>query len=202
MQQTAVTILRRFLVGQILIVVLALAAMTRRVDGFVLPSPSYTKNNDKKRMFHTKTSSTTALAMSIIPATIQVNDLIESRKMVLFGMTTCGQTMRLVGLLDSGHVHYTRVNLDQLPQGPDMMEALEALTGRSQVPLVFCRGKYMGTIDSIIAMNVAGRLGPYLLEQGVMDDDRLRQLHTKWTSADTMGFADGPHKDSGDWSLV
>lgn len=83
-----------------------------------------------------------------------------------------------------------------------MMDALIAMTGRTQVPLIFGVGKFMGTSDSIVAMNAAGRLGAYLEDIGAIPEDRLRELKEQWTSNYKMGFADGPSRSTGEWSLM
>jgi len=90
------------------------------------------------------------------------------------------QTLRVVDLLEEGHVQFTVVYLDLLEDGPEMMESITLMTGRSQVPCIYIDGKFVGGHDHIVAMNVEGYLGKMLEEIGAIPYDRMRELKKIW----------------------
>jgi len=86
----------------------------------------------------------------------------------------------VVYLFEEGHVQFTTVYLDLLDDGPDMMEAITQMTGRSQVPCIYMDGKFIGGHDHIFAMNLDGQLGRILEKIGAIPYDRMRDLKNIW----------------------
>ena len=124
--------------------------------------------------------------MALVQACMKVNDLVYSRKVVLFGVSDDPHTNRIHDLFTQANVQFTSVNLDQLTSdeypnlGPDMMEAITHMTGRSQVPCIYIDGKFVGGHDHIIAMNLDGYLGKLLQDIGAIPYDRMRELKKQW----------------------
>ena len=126
-------------------------------SGFVsLPLNPYAFTSDTTS---TRMSYPTCLSMSIVKACTAVNELVYSRKIVIFGLSDDPHTLRVMDLLDDGNVQYPTIQLDILENGADMMEAITHMTGRTQVPCIYIDGKFIGGHDHILAMNLDGHLG-------------------------------------------
>jgi len=133
-------------------------------------------------LFFTKTAThpTTSLQMGLVPACIRVNDIVYEKKVVIFGVSDDPHTLRVQDLFQEGLVQFTTVFLDLLDDGPDMMEAITHMTGRSQVPCIYMDGKFIGGHDHVFAMNIEGTLGKILEDIGALPYDRMRDLKHTW----------------------
>lgn len=120
------------------------------------------------------------MEMALVQACTTVNDIVYSKLVVVFGVSDDAQTLRIEDLLTTGHVQFTSVYLDQVPNGPEMMEAITHMTGRDQVPCIYIDGKFVGGQDHIMAMNLDGYLGRLLKEVGAIPYDRMRELKKEW----------------------
>ncbi|KAG8054010.1 hypothetical protein GUJ93_ZPchr0001g32849 [Zizania palustris] len=66
-------------------------------------------------------------------------------------------------------VSWTVYELDKDPKGKDVERALVRMVGRTPpVPAVFIGGKFVGTIDQVMSLHLAGKLVPLLREAGVL----------------------------------
>ena len=99
---------------------------------------------------------------------------------MIFGVSDDAHTLRVKELFDEGHVQYTTVYLDLVEDGPEMMEGIKHMTGRTQVPCIYIDGKFVGGQDHIFAMNLDGHLGQWLEDLGAIPYDRMRELKSSW----------------------
>ena len=68
---------------------------------------------------------------------------------VVFSRTTCAFSDFVKDLLKSVGVKPTVVELDQLPNGADILDALYVITNQRTVPNVFIRGRHVGDCDDV-----------------------------------------------------
>lgn len=80
-------------------------------------------------------------------------------QLLLFTKASDGQSQRVKALLADSGLEFINVDMDTLPHGKMMEEALKQLTGRWQTPYVYIGHKYIGGHDHILTMNVSGYLG-------------------------------------------
>ena len=154
-------------------------ATCRTCAAFVMPTPAQ----------YVARRHTTQLHMGLVPACIRVNDIVYEKKVVLFGVSDDPHTLRVQDLLNEGLVQFTTVFLDLLDDGPDMMEAITHMTGRSQVPCIYMDGKFVGGHDHIFAMNIEGTLGRILEDIGAIPYDRMRDLKQIWRQPAKMNLS-------------
>jgi glutaredoxin 3 len=89
-----------------------------------------------------------------------VREYIEGNDVVVFAKTTCGFCSRVQGLfaslsLDPPPVY---VQLNQLPDGRDLQQALAEMTGQRTVPNVWVKGKHIGGCDDTFKAHFDGSL--------------------------------------------
>lgn len=159
------------------------------VCGFVAPTLQpfvSTHTTNPERTPHT---SSTCLSMSLVKACTTVNELVYSRKIVIFGISDDPHTLRVMNLFDEGHVQYTTIQLDVLENGADMMDAITHMTGRTQVPCIYIDGKFIGGHDHILAMNLDGHLGQLLDDIDAIPVDRLRDLKKSWRHPSVLNLS-------------
>jgi glutaredoxin len=147
----------------------------------------------------TTTTTRSQLQMGLVPACIRVNDIVYEKKVVVFGVSDDPHTLRVQDLFNEGLVQFTTVFLDLLDDGPDMMEAITHMTGRSQVPCIYMDGKFVGGHDHIFAMNIEGTLGRILEDIGAIPYDRMRDLKHIWrqpAKLNLSGTRNGPYSDA------
>eukprot|EP00906_Rhabdomonas_costata_P029968 RCo042325 len=95
-----------------------------------------------------------------------VRSTIKGAPVVVFSKSYCPYCSRVKNFFDDLGVRYTAVELDQVPTGTAMQDALKTLTGQSTVPNVFVNHKHIGGCDKTLAMHKQGTLQPLLKEAG------------------------------------
>lgn len=90
----------------------------------------------------------------------KVKTLIAQGGVVIFSKVYCPYCTRVKQLFDKYRVPHNDIELDQLPDGEAMQDALEELTGQSTVPNVFVNGEHLGGCDSTYALDKQGKLMP------------------------------------------
>lgn len=118
--------------------------------------------------------------MSLISSAVQVNDLVANNSVVMFGVSDETQTTRIKNLFDSENVRYTSVDVDLLPNGVDVMSAINHMTGHTIVPVIYIDGGYIGGHDHILAMNMDGYLGEILEHVGALPEPEMVKIKEDW----------------------
>lgn len=92
--------------------------------------------------------------------TAKVNKLIEGNKVMVFSKSYCpycSDTKLLLGKVAPG---MEVVELNQVPDGSAMQQALENLTGQRTVPNIFINQKHIGGNSELQALHLGNKLVP------------------------------------------
>lgn len=87
-----------------------------------------------------------------------IRKLIDSDKVVVFCKTTCPFCVMTAELFDSLDQPFTKINLNDLPDGVDVQDKLAEMTGQRTVPNVFINGKHLGGNDDTQKAAKSGKL--------------------------------------------
>lgn len=99
----------------------------------------------------------------------KVNDDIETEfSVVMFSKTTCPYCKKAKALLKQLHASVHVIEVNTLPNGPDVQKALEAISGRRTVPNIFVNGISIGGGDELADAYKEGTLQPLLEKAGVL----------------------------------
>ena len=87
-----------------------------------------------------------------------VKSEIENNKVVVYSKSWCGYSMRTKMLFEDMGVDTRVIELDEDPDGAEIQEALEDMTGQRTVPNTFINGKHVGGNDDVQALAFSGEL--------------------------------------------
>jgi glutaredoxin len=80
----------------------------------------------------------------------EVNNIVESNKVVVFAKTYCPFCKKAKTLLESLNVKFVTIELDELGElGKTVQESLKEMTGQSTVPSVFANQEHLGGSDDL-----------------------------------------------------
>ena len=97
----------------------------------------------------------------------QVKDLIAQNKVMMFSKSYCPFCVRAQQLLGKSGVSFKCVEMDQIPNGDQMHEAVKAHSGQRTVPLTYVNGVKVGGCDDLMAAASNGKLKKMLDDCGV-----------------------------------
>eukprot|EP00127_Corallochytrium_limacisporum_P001961 Clim_evm4s90 gene=Clim_evmTU4s90 len=83
---------------------------------------------------------------------------IESNKVMIFSKSYCPFCKKVKALFDQLGVAYGVVEMDQEPEGTEMQNELERISGQRTVPNVYIKGQHIGGCDDTMALNNSGKL--------------------------------------------
>eukprot|EP00276_Gloeochaete_wittrockiana_P010376 CAMPEP_0184652368 /NCGR_PEP_ID=MMETSP0308-20130426/10069_1 /TAXON_ID=38269 /ORGANISM="Gloeochaete witrockiana, Strain SAG 46.84" /LENGTH=104 /DNA_ID=CAMNT_0027087205 /DNA_START=2089 /DNA_END=2403 /DNA_ORIENTATION=- len=86
---------------------------------------------------------------------------------VVFSKTYCPYCTKVKGLFEELKVKAKIYELDDLPDGDSIQEALAAITGQRTVPNVFIGGNHVGGCDNTVAAQKSGKLKQLLSSAGI-----------------------------------
>ncbi|XP_052211231.1 monothiol glutaredoxin-S10-like [Diospyros lotus] len=96
-----------------------------------------------------------------------VKKAISENPVVVYSKTWCPYSSEVKSLFKGLGVQPLVVELDQLgPQGPELQQVLESLTGQPTVPNVFIGGKHVGGCTDTVQLYEEGELESLLSEAG------------------------------------
>mmetsp|Transcript_34072 Transcript_34072/g.50571 ORF Transcript_34072/g.50571 Transcript_34072/m.50571 type:complete len:154 (+) Transcript_34072:95-556(+) len=107
---------------------------------------------------NTVTSSTTARFMSADSAMEFAKSEIDSNDVVVFSKSFCPFCKKTKKLFTNLKVDATVYELNEMDDGGEIQDALEAMTGQRTVPNVFIKGKHLGGNDATQAAAKSGEL--------------------------------------------
>lgn len=87
-----------------------------------------------------------------------VNKLLDTNKVVVFGKTTCPYCAKVKELFKSLNEPILVVELDEIPEGPEIRDYLFERTGQKTVPNVFVQKTHLGGYDNTQNAHKGGRL--------------------------------------------
>ena len=86
----------------------------------------------------------------------------QKSKVEIYTWDTCPYCKKLIGLLDSKGVQYTRYKLDGDEEARDKMSLRTG--GKKSVPQLFINDKHIGGCDDSHALDANGELDPLIFE--------------------------------------
>ncbi|ETV98677.1 glutaredoxin [Aphanomyces invadans] len=101
-------------------------------------------------------------AQEFVEATIAANTI------TVFTTAYCPYCTLAKQVLSGVGAEYSVIDVDSLPNGNDVMDVLEAKTGRATVPNVFVKGMSIGGGSDVDALHKQGKLIPLLQEAGAL----------------------------------
>ncbi|KAJ1978389.1 Glutaredoxin [Dimargaris cristalligena] len=96
----------------------------------------------------------------------KVNQLIAANQVMVFSKSYCPYCKRAKDALKQVRAHFQVVELDQVPDGQDMQDALLAKTKQRTVPNIFVEQKHLGGCDDLLAAIASNEL------QNIIDPSR------------------------------
>lgn len=91
-----------------------------------------------------------------------VNDYIAKNKVMVFSKTTCPFCDKVKTLFKSLNVQFEVLELDKLPNGPDVQAALQEVSGQRTVPNVYINSTHVGGCDDTMKAHTENRLLPMI----------------------------------------
>jgi glutaredoxin 3 len=101
-------------------------------------------------------------------ATAQVQQKINDNAVVVFSKSYCPYCKTTKSTLKELTTAIEVVELDQIPEGSDLQDALEQLNGQRTVPNIYINKKHIGGNSDLQSLRNAGKLNGLLKEAGVL----------------------------------
>uniref|UniRef100_A0A7N0U8L4 Glutaredoxin domain-containing protein n=1 Tax=Kalanchoe fedtschenkoi TaxID=63787 RepID=A0A7N0U8L4_KALFE len=99
----------------------------------------------------------------------RVNRMVSEKPVVIFSKTTCCMSHTVKTLLCDFGVNPTVHELDEMPRGGDVEQALKTDLGRDPaVPAVFIGGELVGGTNEIMSLHLNRSLKPMLKRAGAL----------------------------------
>jgi len=124
----------------------------RSFGGLATRSPIFSKTLPTSRTSVIRMMSTTESPIDFAKSEIANN------KVVVFSKSRCPFCMATKQLFNDMDIDYTLHELDQMPDGYEVQQALAELTGQRTVPNVFINGQHVGGNDDTQAAASSGEL--------------------------------------------
>ncbi|KAF4977185.1 hypothetical protein FDECE_18383 [Fusarium decemcellulare] len=96
----------------------------------------------------------------------KAQQLIDNNAVVVFSKSYCPYCRQTKKTLDDLNAAYELLELDQIPDGSDLQDALEQISGQRTVPNVYINKKHIGGNSDIQSLKSAGKLQALLEEAG------------------------------------
>ena len=117
----------------------------------------------------------------------QAEELINNSPVIMFSKSYCPFCDKAKDLLNRGKVEYKTVELDQVPDGAKLQDALEGLSGQRTVPNIYIGGQHVGGCDDLMGKHSSGELVALLADKGVAHQfwekvQSDRYILEKWNS--------------------
>jgi len=137
-----------------------------------------------------KTRGALTFMSSLLQGCIDVNNIVEQNKVVVFGVSDCPQTRRTTSMLSDSKVKFVCIMLDQVENGPHMMQSITVTTGRRTAPVIYVNKSFLGGIDHLIAMNANGYLYELLKDVGAFSPTEMDEYKADWSNPSGMSMAE------------
>ena len=80
-------------------------------------------------------------------------------EVVMYSTRFCPYCVRAKQLLQSKHINFTELRVDEQPE---LRPEMEKKAQRTSVPQIFVDGRHIGNSDELLALDAAGKLDPLL----------------------------------------
>ncbi|OWM78024.1 monothiol glutaredoxin-S1-like [Punica granatum] len=97
-----------------------------------------------------------------------VMGMVRDRPIVIFSRTTCCMSHTVKALISSYGANPTVYELDEMPDGNAIEQALLQLGCRQAVPAVFIGQRLVGGTNELMSLQVRGNLVPLLRQAGAI----------------------------------
>jgi glutaredoxin 3 len=101
-------------------------------------------------------------------ARTKAQKLIDDNAVVVFSKSYCPYCKQTKNTLSSFGAKYAVFELDQMPDGSDLQDALEDITGQRTVPNVLVQGKHIGGNSDIQSLKSSDKLEELLQGAGAL----------------------------------
>ncbi|KAG8370013.1 hypothetical protein BUALT_Bualt14G0073400 [Buddleja alternifolia] len=97
-----------------------------------------------------------------------VSKMVSEKPLVIFSETSCCISYTIKSLFNDFGVNPTVYELDEIPRGRDIEQALLRLGCNPSVPAVFIGGEFVGGANEIMSLHLKRSLKPMLKREGAM----------------------------------
>ncbi|KAG8370021.1 hypothetical protein BUALT_Bualt14G0074400 [Buddleja alternifolia] len=97
-----------------------------------------------------------------------VSKMVSEKPLVIFSETSCCISHAIKSLFNDFGVNPIVFELDEIPRGRDIEQALSRLGCNPSVPAVFIGGEFMGGSNEIMSLHLKRSLKPMLQRAGAM----------------------------------
>lgn len=97
----------------------------------------------------------------------QVKDKNQQHPVIVYSKSWCPYCAEVKGLFRKLKVDFTAVELDEVVEGEEVMDALQAITHRRTVPQVFIKGEFIGGCDDTVGAYSNGELAEKFSAAGI-----------------------------------
>ncbi|KAK9441821.1 Glutaredoxin-C6 [Metarhizium brunneum] len=101
-------------------------------------------------------------------ASTKVQTLIDEYPVVVFSKSYCPYCRATKEILKKLGAEFKALELDQIPDGAALQDALEDITGQRTVPNVHIRQKHIGGNSDVQSLNNSGKLEGLLKDSGAL----------------------------------
>ncbi|KAI8713520.1 hypothetical protein NCS52_01296700 [Fusarium sp. LHS14.1] len=98
----------------------------------------------------------------------KVQQIIDDNAVVVFSKSYCPYCRQTKKTLDDLNTVYELLELDQIPDGSDIQDALEQISGQRTVPNVYIKQKHIGGNSDVQSLKSGGKLQNLLKEAGAV----------------------------------
>ncbi len=97
----------------------------------------------------------------------RVQTEIQSQGVVVFSKYYCPFCVQAKDVLKGKGVPFKAIELDQIPQGHQMQDALKTLSGQRTVPNIYIGGTHVGGCDDLMAKISSGTVKSLLNQNNI-----------------------------------
>ncbi|XP_051127958.1 monothiol glutaredoxin-S5-like [Andrographis paniculata] len=97
-----------------------------------------------------------------------ISKMVSEKPVVIFSKTTCCMSHTIKSLITDFGVNPTVYELDDIPMGRDIEDAISALGCNPASPAVFIGGEFVGGANEIMSLHLKRTLKPMLKRAGAL----------------------------------
>ncbi|KAG8370020.1 hypothetical protein BUALT_Bualt14G0074100 [Buddleja alternifolia] len=97
-----------------------------------------------------------------------VSKMVSEKPLVIFSETSCCISYTIKSLFNDFGINPTVYELDQIPRGRDIEQALSRLGCNPSIPAVFIGGEFVGGANEVMSLHLKRSLKPMLKRAGAM----------------------------------
>jgi len=87
-----------------------------------------------------------------------IEDYISQNKVMVFSKTTCPFCAKIKDMLNGEGIEFTALELNEIPNGTEIQQALMEKSGQRTVPNVYINGEHIGGCDDTLKLQSEGKL--------------------------------------------